>query len=64
MKDVFKTFELIILAMLSIAALTFLLFGCGTTSHKKRLLEQMYPECEVSDELEITCPPPNEGLIF
>lgn len=62
MKDVFKTFELIILAMLSIAS--FLLFGCGTTSHKKRLLEQMYPECEVSDELEITCPPPNEGLIF
>lgn len=43
----------IVLALLVLGQL----IGCAhsSTNHKKKLLEQMNPGCEVSDELELNC---------
>lgn len=40
---------------LMLAATLALVAGCGTTNHKKKLLEDMNPGCDVTDDLQLVC---------
>jgi hypothetical protein len=60
MKTHLETLLYISFGLLVSFVVVFLTLGCGTTDHKKRLLEQMNPGCVVTDDLTIICEPPDE----
>jgi len=59
MKTHLETLLYISFGLLVSFVVVFLTLGCGTTDHKRKLLQQLNPECWVSKELEIKCPPPD-----
>lgn len=58
MKDWLQTILLFLLMMCAVVAFVSMLSGCGTTNHKRKLLQDMNPECEVSEDLYLVCPAP------
>lgn len=58
MKTWIETTLLFILLGLATVLTVLSLTSCGHTNHKKKLLEDMNPGCEVTDELQMICPGP------
>jgi hypothetical protein len=58
MKTYLETILYITIGLIAMGIVVFLFAGCGSTQAKKELLEKYYPECTVSDDLELKCPTP------
>lgn len=58
MKTYLETLLYIVVGLMTLGVLVFLIAGCGSTQARKEQLEKYYPECTVSDDLQLTCPVP------
>lgn len=62
MKTHLETLFYIAIALIVLAGLALMVAGCGTTQHRKEQLQLEHPLCEVTDDLEVLCEPPNANM--